>query len=61
MPAGNNTITNNGTLREYDAAAQSETIARVISGTGPFQVNAGTLYSSGANTFSGNTSLPAAS
>ena len=55
VPAGNNTIQNNGALLEFDAPAQSDTIARVISGTGLLQVNSGTLTLSGANTYSGGT------
>ncbi len=57
VPAGNNTIANNGTLLEFDAAAQSDTIARVISGTGALQVNNGTWTFSGQNTYSGNVAL----
>jgi autotransporter-associated beta strand protein len=57
VPAGNNTIVNNGTMLEFDAAAQSDTIARAISGTGPLQVNNGTWTFSGQNTFTGNISL----
>jgi fibronectin-binding autotransporter adhesin len=56
VPAGNNTITNLGTLK-YDAAAISDNIGRVISGTGGVQVNNGTLTLSGANTYSGATLL----
>ena len=52
----NNSITNNGTLR-YDAAAQSDTIARVISGTGQLQVSNGTLTLSGTNTYTGTTTV----
>ena len=56
VPAGNNTITNNGTLLKYDAAAL-DTIARVISGSGQLQVNKGTLTLSGANTYTNTTTL----
>ena len=56
VAAGNNTITNSGTLK-YDAVAISDNISRVISGTGTLQVNNGTLTLSGANTYSGNTLL----
>ena len=55
VPAGNDTITQNGTLLEFDAAAQSDNIARVISGTGPIQVNNGHGRSSGPNTFTTDT------
>lgn len=55
-PAGNNTITNNGVLLKYDAPA-ADTIARTISGSGPLQVNNGTLTLSGANTYTNTTTL----
>jgi len=57
VPSGNNTIVNNGTLLEFDAPAQSDNIARVISGSSPLQVNNGTWTFSGQNTYSGNTIL----
>jgi fibronectin-binding autotransporter adhesin len=56
VPAGNNTITNLGTL-EYDAPSISDNISRVISGTGTVQVNNGALTLSGANTYTGTTLL----
>jgi autotransporter-associated beta strand protein len=56
VPAGNNTITNNGVLLKYDAAA-ADTIARTISGSGSLQVNNGTLTLSGANTYTNTTTL----
>ena len=55
VPNGNNTIVNNGTSLEFDAPAQSDTIARVISGTGLLKVSNGTLTLSGANTYTGGT------
>ena len=55
VPNGNNTIVNNGTSLEFDAPAQSDTIARVISGTGMLKVSNGTLTLSGANTYTGGT------
>jgi len=57
VPAGNNTIVNSGALLEFDAAAQSDVIARVISGGSPLQVNNGTWTFSGQNTYTGNTLL----
>ena len=57
VPAGNNTIVNSGDLLEFDAAAQSDTIARVISGGSPLQVNNGTWTFTGQNTYTGNTFL----
>ncbi len=56
VAAGNNTITNNGALLKYDAAA-ADTISRFILGTGPLQVNNGTLTLSSTNTYGGNTIL----
>jgi autotransporter-associated beta strand protein len=58
VAVGNNAIIlNNASLLKYDAAA-SDTIPRLISGTGNLQVNNGTLtLSSGASTFSGNITL----
>lgn len=55
--AGNPNIVHNGTLFEYDAPAGSGLIAGNISGTGAFQMNAGTLTLSGANTYSGGTAI----
>jgi autotransporter-associated beta strand protein len=59
VPAGNNTIVNNGTSLEFDAPAQSDTIARVISGTGLLKVSNGMLTLSGANTYTGGTIITA--
>lgn len=47
-----NFITNNGTLLEFNAAGQVDNIARIISGSGPLEVNNGTVMLSGANTYS---------
>ena len=58
VPIGNNTIANNGLL-EFDAPVQSDTIARVISGTGLLKVNNGMLTLSGANTYRGGTMISA--
>lgn len=58
---GNNIIAlnNNGgtSTLEYDAAGQSDTQTRVISGPGQVQVNNGTLLLAGLNTYAGNTLL----
>lgn len=56
VPGGNDTIANNGLL-EFDAPAQSDNIARVISGIGPVQVNNGTWTFSGQNTFTASITL----
>lgn len=56
VPAGNNTITNNGILK-YDAVGIADNISRVISGTGVLQVNNGTLTLAGANTYTNTTIL----
>jgi autotransporter-associated beta strand protein len=50
-------VQNNGTLLEYDAPSQAQTLNGVISGTGLLQVNNGTLTLAGQNTYSGNTVL----
>jgi autotransporter-associated beta strand protein len=56
--AGNPNIVHNGTLLKYDPNdGGSCLVAGNVSGTGPVQVNAGTLTCSGANTFSGNINL----
>jgi autotransporter-associated beta strand protein len=55
--AGNPNIIHNGALLKYDAPAGACMIAGNISGTGAFQMNAGTLTLSGQNTFSGSISL----
>lgn len=57
VPAGNNTITNNGALLKYDAVGISDTIPRLIKGTGTLHVNNGTLTLSGANEYTGPTLL----
>jgi autotransporter-associated beta strand protein len=54
---GNAVILNNSSVFKFDAPSVSDTIARVISGTGTVQVNNGTLTLSGANTYTGNTVL----
>ena len=46
-------IQNDGTLLEYDAPAQSQTLGGVISGAAPLQVNNGTLTLQGQNTYTG--------
>jgi fibronectin-binding autotransporter adhesin len=53
----NTTINNTGTLLEYDAASQAQTLAGAISGTGLLQVNNGTLTLQGQNTYTGNVIL----
>jgi len=53
----NGPIINNGTLLQFDAAAQLQILGGVISGAGPLEVNNGTLTLSGANTYTGNTIL----
>ena len=50
-------IANNGTLLQYDAPSQSQTLSGVISGTGALKVSSGTLTLSGQNTYTGNTEL----
>ena len=61
--AGGPGIVHNGTLLKYDVqptpgfVTGPATIAGNISGTGPIQINAGTLTLSGANTFTGNITL----
>jgi autotransporter-associated beta strand protein len=52
----NSTITLNAPL-VFDAASQSDSITRVIAGTGPLVVTNGTLTLSGQSTYSGNTVL----
>jgi autotransporter-associated beta strand protein len=62
---GSQTMVNNGTLFEYDGQANAlgsvanGTISLSISGTGPIQVNNGTLTLSGANTYAGGTTISA--
>ncbi|HAO80290.1 MAG TPA: hypothetical protein DCQ92_15235 [Verrucomicrobia subdivision 3 bacterium] len=57
VAVGNNAvILNNSSLLKYDAAA-SDSIPRLISGTGNVQVNNGTLTLSGPSTYTGNTTL----
>ena len=51
---GLNTVAHSGTLLNFDAAAQSDTMVRAISGTGPLQVNNGTWTFTGASTTSGS-------
>jgi autotransporter-associated beta strand protein len=53
----NQPIANNGTLLQYDAASQSQTLGGVISGAGPLKVSNGTLTLSGANAYTGNTEI----
>jgi len=56
--AGNPNIVNNGTLWKYDANdGGSCLVAGNVSGSGPFQMAAGTLTFAGANTFTGNINL----
>jgi autotransporter-associated beta strand protein len=57
-PAINNTtIANTATLFEFNAAAQAQTLNGAISGTGPLQVNNGTLTLGGQNTYTGTNFL----
>ena len=56
-PAGNPNIVHNGTLLRYDAPVGSCLILGNISGTGPIQMNAGTLTLSGQSSISGNWTL----
>jgi len=55
---GSQAITNNGTF-QYNAAAQSQTLGGVISGTGQLKVSNGTLTLAGTNTYTGGTTISA--
>ncbi len=61
--SGNPNIVNNGTLWKYDVQPVPGLVTGPgqvlgnISGTGPFEIHAGTLTFAGANTFSGNINL----
>ena len=55
--AGNPNIVHNGTLFKYDAPVGMCLVLGNISGTGAWQVNAGTLMLLGQNTLSGNLAL----
>jgi autotransporter-associated beta strand protein len=55
--AGNPNIVNNGTLLKYDAPVGVCSVLGNIAGSGPVQMNAGTLTLSGTNTFTGNITL----
>jgi autotransporter-associated beta strand protein len=61
--AGSPNIVHNGVLLKYDVQSTAayvtgpETIPGSISGTGPIQINAGTVTFAGANTFTGTINL----